>query len=74
MEYDGKEAPAKFIEQRTRMAKSQNARVFLLQKGFDARQAESVNAELGLKIVDINPLNLDWKGEMKHIADALVQQ
>ena len=74
VEYEGKEAPVKFIEQRTRMAKSQNARVFLLQKGFDTRQAESVNAELGLKIVDINPLNLDWKGEMKHIADALVQQ
>lgn len=73
VEYDGKEAPAKHIESRIRLAKERRARVFFLQKDMDMRQAESLNAQLGTKLVTINPLAYEWKTEMQNIADAFTE-
>ena len=74
MEYEGKEIPAKYLKSEIDSAKACNARIFFFQKEFDSRQAESINQELGTKMVTINPMNYNWDTELKHIADALTSE
>ena len=74
MEYEGKEIPAKYLKTEIDSAKACNARIFFFQKEFDSRQAESINQELGTKMVTINPMNYNWDTELKHIADALTSE
>lgn len=71
VEYDGKEAPIRFVEDRIAYAGDRGAAVFLLQAGADSRQAAAVAGQLGIRRAEINPLAYDWIAEMKHIADEL---
>lgn len=73
MEYNGKEAPIKHLEERVSYAKMRGARVFLYQKETGTSQVETINSQLGTKLVEINPLGYDWEKEMRHIADALTK-
>ena len=73
MEYNGKEAPIKYLEERVSYAKKRGARVFLYQKETGTSQVETINSQLGTKLVEINPLGYDWEKEMRHIADALTK-
>ena len=73
LEYDGKEAPVKYIENKVAYAVSKKPKVFFLQKGMDSNQARTVNAQIGTSIVEINPLDYEWKAEIKSIADALTR-
>jgi zinc transport system substrate-binding protein len=45
--------------------------VIFVQPEFDKRNAEVIAKETGLKIIDINPLNYDWREEMLRVATAL---
>lgn len=74
MEFEGKEIPVKYLKAEIDSAKACNARIFFFQKEFDSRQAESINKELGTKMVTINPMNYNWDHELKHIADALTSE
>lgn len=47
------------------------AKVFFIQKEFDTRQAEVVNAEIGARKVEINPMSERWEEEIMKIVDAL---
>lgn len=73
MEYNGKEAHIKHLEERVSYAKKRGARVFLYQKETGTSQVETINSQLGTKLVEINPLGYDWEKEMRHIADALTK-
>ena len=73
MEYNGKEAPIKHLEERVSYAKKRGARVFLYQKETGTSQVETITSHLGTKLVEINPLGYDWEKEMRHIADALTK-
>lgn len=73
VEYEGKESPLKYVKDKIDLAKSSGATVFFLQKDMDSAQAASVNAEIGAKVVEINPLSYDWKTEIVKIADAIAQ-
>ena len=46
-------------------------RVVFVQQEFDRKHAESLAAEIGARIVMINPLSADWKTEMLRIAQSL---
>ncbi|MGM9802902.1 MAG: metal ABC transporter solute-binding protein, Zn/Mn family [Muribaculaceae bacterium] len=71
MEYEGKEIPAKFLKQEIDSAKALNAKVFFYQKEFDSRQVETINEQIGAKMVTINPMNYNWDTELTEIANAL---
>lgn len=73
VEYEGKESPLKHVQDKIDLAKSSGATVFFLQKEMDSAQASAVNAEIGAKVVEINPLSYDWKTEIIKIADAIAQ-
>lgn len=71
LEYDGKEVPVKYMEKKVAYAVSRKPSVFFFQKGMDTNQARTVNAQIGTRLVEINPLDYDWKSEIMKIADAL---
>lgn len=71
LEYDGKEVPVKYLEEKVAYAVSRKPSVFFFQKGMDTNQAQAVNAQIGTRLVEINPLGYDWKYEIRKIADAL---
>ena len=71
LEYDGKEVPVKYLEKKVAYAVSRKPSVFFFQKGMDTNQAQTVNAQIGTRLVEINPLGYDWKSEIRKIADAL---
>ncbi|MDE6536015.1 MAG: zinc ABC transporter substrate-binding protein [Muribaculaceae bacterium] len=49
--------------------KESGARVFLIQKDFDASQAKALSGEV--KTVTIDPMNYDWDKEMLHTARSI---
>lgn len=73
VEYEGKEAPVRFVENQLSHAKERGATIFFRQIGGDSRQAATVSAQLNIKSVDINPLSYEWKSEMQRIADGIAQ-
>lgn len=46
--------------------------VFFTQRDFDSRQASSVNASIGARTIDIQPMSYRWEDEMTKIVDALI--
>lgn len=73
LEYEGKEVPVRYLEKKVEYAVSRGPKVFFYQKGMDTNQVQTVNAQIGTRLVEINPLGYDWKSEIKKIADALGQ-
>lgn len=71
MEFEGKEMPAKMLKHEIDEAKESGANVFFYQKEFDSRQIETINAQIGARLVEVNLMNYDWKNEINKITDAL---
>lgn len=51
-------------------AARQKAAVCFYQKEFDPRRASTLSNELGIKAVEINPMNGEWEDEMQKLYDA----
>lgn len=74
MEHEGKEPSAIGLRTEIDRAKNSGAKIFFYQKEFDGRQIESINDQIGAKLVTINPLNYNWEEELIKITDALVAE
>lgn len=68
---EGKEMSVEDISRAVETARRDSARVMFFQKDADSRQAQTVNDQIGARVVEINPLDYDWKGEMLNIANAM---
>ena len=71
IEYEGKEVPINMLKEKIDTAKASGAKVLFIQQEFDSSQAETLNEEIGAKIVRINPMNYNWAEEMEDIANAI---
>ena len=71
IEEGGKEPSPAHLKELIQACKKEGVRVIFVQKEFDKSNAELIAKETGTKIVTINPLSYDWKGEMIRIAQAL---
>ena len=71
IEEGGKEPSPSHLKELIQTCKKEGVRVIFVQQEFDMSNAELVAKETGTKIVRINPLSYDWKGEMIRIAQAL---
>ena len=71
IEEGGKEPSPAHIKELIQACKKENVRVIFVQQEFDKSNAELIAKETGTKIVSINPLSYDWKGEMIRMAQAL---
>ncbi len=74
MEADGKEPSPSQLARIVRLCGEKQVRIVFVQREFDRRNAELIAGETGTRIVDINPLSYDWKGEMLKIARTLHEQ
>ncbi len=71
LEYEGKEIPIDKLKENIDKAHASGAKVLFMQREFDSRQAETIGNELGVKMVQINPLSYDWENEIMKIANAI---
>ena len=69
--FENKEMPASVLKTVIDEVREDGAEVFFYQKEFDSRQVESLNKELGTRLVEINPMNYDWESELDRIVSAL---
>ena len=73
IETDGKEPSASSMKALIDAARAEGVRVVFVQREFDRKHAESVAAEIGARVVVIDPLSAAWKDEMLRIGCALVE-
>ena len=72
IENDGKEPSPSSLKKLIEEARAAQVKVVFVQMEFDRKYAEQIAAEIGGKIVMINPLDYKWDEQMKRIAKALV--
>ncbi len=70
---ESKEMPASRLKGVVDNARSAGVKVFFFQKQYDGRQAESINASIGSRLVEIDPLAYDWEKELTDIANELAR-
>jgi zinc transport system substrate-binding protein len=71
IEEEGKTPSPAHMKELVETCRRENVKVIFVQPEFDKRNAEVIAKETGLKIIDINPLNYDWREEMLRVATAL---
>ncbi|MEG1585393.1 MAG: zinc ABC transporter substrate-binding protein [Bacteroidales bacterium] len=71
IENQGKEPSAAYLKSLIDIVKESGAKVIFIQQEFDVKNAELIAKELGVKIVQINPLSYEWNTELIGIAKAL---
>lgn len=71
--FENKEMPARQLARVLDEARHHDVRVFFFQKEYDSRQAETLNKEMGTRLVIINPLDYDWEKEIERVAEELAR-
>jgi len=72
IEEDGKEPAPSSLKKLIEESRAAGVKVVFVQMEFDRKHAEQIAAEIGAKVVTINPLDYSWDEQMKRIAKALV--
>lgn len=72
IEDDNKEPSSSSMKQLIDEAKSAGVKVVFTQVEFDTKHAQQIAAEIGARLVVINPLDSQWDMQMKRIVKALV--
>jgi ABC-type lipoprotein release transport system permease subunit/ABC-type Zn uptake system ZnuABC Zn-binding protein ZnuA len=72
IEENGKEPAPSSLKKLIEEARSTQVKVVFVQMEFDRKHAEQIAAEIGARVVTINPLADKWDEQMKRIAKALV--
>jgi len=73
IEHMGKEPSAKWLKEVTDMAVKQGINAIFVQKEFDKRNARVIAEEIGIPIVEVNPLSELWDVEMYNVLKKLKQ-
>ncbi|MDR2917045.1 MAG: zinc ABC transporter substrate-binding protein [Tannerella sp.] len=71
IEGDGKEPSPSSLKELIEKARAAQVKVVFVQMEFDRKYAEQIAAEIGARVVVINPLDDKWDEQMKRIAKAL---
>ncbi|MDE6110145.1 MAG: zinc ABC transporter substrate-binding protein, partial [Muribaculaceae bacterium] len=71
---EGKDFSAAGITRAIDKARESGARVFLVQRGLDPRQAQSVAAGAGVRTAEIDPMARDIAAEIINIAHEIARQ
>lgn len=74
IEYEGKSPSPRIMQQIVDEGRSQQIKVVLIQKEFDMDNARSIAKEIGADVVQVNPLDYNWSGQVLYIADILSGQ
>lgn len=71
IEEEGKEPSPQRLVELIRQTRREPVRVVFVQPGVSAAAAESLAAEIGARVVPLDPLARDWLSNLRHVADAL---
>lgn len=71
VELGGKEPTQKVLAELIAEAREHGAKVIFVQPQFSKSAAKVIAASIGGSVVEINPLEADWLGNLKRIGDAL---
>lgn len=71
IEEEGKEPSAAHIKSVIDEAKRCSVKLVLVQSGFDSKNAVTIAAEIGARVVSIDPLNYYWHTELRKMADEM---
>jgi len=73
IEIDGKEPTPAIIQEIISIAKREQIKIVFVQKQFSTHNAEVIANEINGIVVQIDPLDPDWTGGIKNIADQIVK-
>ncbi|MFC2118635.1 metal ABC transporter solute-binding protein, Zn/Mn family [Bacteroidota bacterium] len=71
LESEGKNPSPAHVKEVTDIAKKNNVKAIFIQQEFDKENAETLASEIDGKIIQINPLSINWLEEMKITAEKL---
>ncbi len=71
LEWEGKSPSPSHMKKLTDLGREQHISTIFIQMEFDKKNAEILSKEIGAEIVEINPLDYDWPGQMIRIASKL---
>lgn len=71
IEFEGKSPSPKHMQKIIDEARSENIKLVLIQKEFDADNAKSIAKEIGAEVVQVDPLNYNWPEQVLLIADII---
>lgn len=74
VEFDGKSPSPAQMAELVSLAKAKGVKTIFVQPEFDKKNALVLAREIGGKIVEINPLEYNWKAETIKIAEAIGKQ
>lgn len=69
IEVEGKEPKPSQLQRLIQDARARNIRVIFMQPQFSARSAEQVAKEIGGQVVTVDPLALNWAGNLREVAE-----
>lgn len=67
VEYEGKNPSPVHLKKIIETARNTKTKLVLVQKQFDTKKAEFIAKEIDGKVIEIDPLNPDWSGEMNKL-------
>ncbi len=73
IEHEGKSPSAKSLQYLISRAKQENIKVVFIQDQHSSRMANTVAAEIGAKVVRLDPLAVDFLQNMRKVAEALAE-
>jgi len=71
LEEEGKTPPISRIRAMIDLAREKGISVIFVQKGFDTKSARLIAGETGGEVVEMDPLEKDWLGNLKRFSEAL---
>ena len=71
LEVDGKEPSPNHMKSVVELARTANIRVIFIQKEFDRENARQLANEIGGEVIQIDPLNENWEGQLREIASKI---
>jgi len=74
IESEGKEAKSAHLQEVIDTIRAKNIRTIFLQPQFSKKQVQALSTELGLKIVELDPLQENWAEAMLGYAKAIANQ
>ncbi|MBN2349298.1 MAG: zinc ABC transporter substrate-binding protein [Bacteroidales bacterium] len=72
MEFEGKEPSPSYLKDIVKNARANHVKLIFIQQEFDIKNATVVAREIGGNIVQINPLDEDWKNQLTFIVSSLI--
>ena len=73
LEMQGKEPSPRHLRQLVELANEKQIKAIFIQQEFDQENAKSLAREIGAEVIQINPLDADWMGQMQETAQKLKQ-